>query len=74
MDPVTKTCKAEGESECSAINHAGCLRQAERQESRVLIFRMKIKLKMRDSVFFSDFTSRSCIIGKIKCFVYLCSS
>lgn len=51
MDPVTKTCKAEGESKCSVINHAGCLRQEERQESRVLILRMIIRLKMRDSVF-----------------------
>lgn len=27
MDPVTKTCKAEGESKCSLIEHSESLRQ-----------------------------------------------
>lgn len=29
MDPVTKTCKAEGESQCVTVNHAGCVREQE---------------------------------------------
>lgn len=49
MDPVTKTCKAEGESECSLIDHAGRLRQ---EESRVLILRLKMRLKMGIFFFF----------------------